>query len=202
MRYTYILLPMLILSFFAAAAQKKTHTVDELKKLGRDSLIKMAIAKLDDSTFQAQYYDRVTVKANKTSVEVEFELSVRFKNGKKCFYDAVTVGILNGTTGKGASGDCDKISYYKPTSSMTKKIAFVFDAINKSDEIGHLPGNKIPNDATMTIEENLTCYYIEFSDYSTFSHYKIDKITGKIFDAGHKHYARSGHEKSEWEIIK
>jgi len=201
MRTNLFLLPILLTLSTITQAQKSKPTVEEFKKLGRDSLIKMAIAKINDSTFHAKYYDRVTVKANATTVQVEFELSIRLRSGKNCFYDNVSVGLLNGTTGTGVSGDCDKVTYYKPTSSSQKKIDFVFASINKSDEIGHLPGNKIPEGATMTIDEHSSYYYVEFSDESTFSHYKIDKSSGKISEAGHKEYARPEKDPDNWEII-
>ena len=55
----------------------------------------------------------------------------------------------------------------------------------------------------MTINEHLTYYYVENSSWSTYSHYKVDKLTGKISEAGHKHYARNGEEeKEDYEVIK
>lgn len=202
MRNTIFILSLLLTGLNSVEAQQTKPTVGELVTLGRDSLIKMAIKKLNDTTFHASSYDRITVKSNATSVEVVFGLSITFKNKKTCFYDQVYVGLLNGNDGKSIAGDCKNPIFYKRSKSEQKKIDFVFDAINKSDEIGHLPGNKIPYGSTMTIEENGSYYYIEFSDDYMFSHYKIDKSSGKISEAGHKEYDRSGLEKDEWLIIK
>jgi hypothetical protein len=195
--FAILLLPAMSFS------QKKRMSVDELKKLGRDSLIKMAVKEINDSTFHPEHYDRIVVKANDTQVWVSFSLSVVLKTKKPCYYDAVGVDLANGTVSRSHSNnDCDEAGHYKPTKSIQKKIDFVFNAINKSDEVGDLPGNKVPYGTTMDISEHPTYYYVEVSSYSTFSHYKVDKITGKIYDAGHKHYARDFMEEEKWEIIK
>jgi hypothetical protein len=195
---TLLFLP--ILFTLNASAQKPTHTVEELKKLGRDSLIKMAIREINDTAFHAQYYDVVEVRANKTSVEVDFSLSIRFHSGKKCFYEHVYVGLLNGPTGKSSSGECDEMDYYKPSKKLQKKIDFVFSSINKSSEVGPIPNNTLPAGTKMDITEYTGYYYVEVSDDITYSHYKVDRNTGKISEAGSKEYAGSP-DTDKWEII-
>jgi hypothetical protein len=196
---------LLLMSLFTGgilSAQKKTMSAEELKKLGRDSLIKMAVHTVKDTAFHASYYQDVTVKANKEHVRVIFSNPVRLKMKKYCYYDAVEVDLSNGTVSRSLTGECDApiIAFYKPTPEMNKKIAFVFDAINKSDEIGHVPDNKLPAGTIMDIIDNKNYYLVEVSDEDTFSTYKVDKTTGKISEANHKHYAKEG-PPSEWEII-
>lgn len=176
--------------------------IDSLKKLGRDSLIKLAAAKEKEDGFDASGYDRVEVKAYKDRLVVDFSLSVTLKDGS-CFYDHVSIALVGSGSGSGIEGGCDKPKYHTYTSKRKKKIQFVFDAINKSDEIGHLKDNKVSPGSHMTISEHLTYYYVEHSSWSTYSHYKVDKLTGKISEAGHKHYARGDdEEKQDHEVIK
>ena len=189
------------LSCLGSFAQKQAK-VDSLKKLGRDALIKLAVKEIGDPAFDPKAYDRVVVKADSISVIVEFSLSIRFMSGKSCYYDQVYVSLIGGGSGKSMSGDCSKPKFYKPTASQKKKIDFVFTAINKDNDIGDVPDKKLSDGESMEITEYLTYYYIEFKDWSTFSHYKIDKVTGKIYDAGHKHYAHYNDEKERYEIIK
>lgn len=173
--------------------------IDSLKKLGRDSLVRLAIKKLNNPDFDPTGYDRIIVKAYKDKLIVEFRLSITLK--ASCFYDAVYVSLAGEGGGASIQGDCDEPKYHKYTKSERKKIQFVFDSINKSDEIGHIKDNKLANDDHMNITEKLTYYHIDVSDWSTHSEYKIDKISGKIYDAHHKHYARSHNEKPEYEVI-
>lgn len=191
-----------------STAQKDQETlkfkIDSLKKLGRDSLIKLAVIKQnhDEKGLEATDYDRIVVKAYKDKLAVDFSLSVTLKDGS-CFYDHVSVGLVGGGSGSGIEGDCDKPSYHKFSKKRKSKIRFVFDAINKSDEIGHLKDDRISEGSHMTITEKLTYYDVENSSWSTYSHYKVDKLTGKISEASHKHYARnSEEEKEDYDVIK
>jgi hypothetical protein len=175
--------------------------VDSLKKLGRDALIKLAAEKQSAEGFDPKGYDRVLVKAFEDKLIVEFGLSVKLIDGA-CYYDQVWVALAGSGSGGGIQGDCDKPKYHAFTEKEKKKVRFVFDAINKSDEVGHLKDNKIPADSHMTITEKMTHYYVEMSDWSTYSHYEVNKLTGKISNANHKHYAHSDNEKDDFEIVK
>ena len=179
-----------------------TEKIDSLKKLGRDSLIKLAVKKINEPGFDAKAYDRITVKANVASLAVDFELSVRFYSSGMCYYDKVFVSLAgNGSSGESIQGDCNNPKFYKLNQEQKKKVEFVFNSINKSDEIGHTKNNQMPKGTTMEITEKLTHYYVEVSSWSTYSHYKVDKISGKISEANHKHYARSGDEKPDYEEV-
>ncbi len=200
MRTTIYIFILCLLSTFYFSQNKEK--IDELTKLGRDSLIKRAVLKLNEPGFDPKNYDRIDVKYNDKSLIVEFELSIRLAGNKSCFYDRVFVALIGSGSGKSIQGDCDEPKFYVPTKSDQKKIDFVFDAINKDNEIGDVKSRKMPAGQKMDITEHLTYYYIEVSDWSTYSHYKIDKITGNISEANHKHYARDGEEKDEYNYIK
>jgi len=67
-----------ILSFFLFyhfCSAQNLAKIDSLKKLGRDSLIKLAIKKVNDPAFDPKAYDRIIVKADSSKLVVEFELS-------------------------------------------------------------------------------------------------------------------------------
>ncbi len=195
-----------IISFFfishLALAQDKVK-VDSLKKLGRDALIKLAVKEINDPGFDISAYDRIVVKADSTKILVCFDISVLFKSKKACFYNSVDVALNGSGTMKSSQGSCKETKYYKVSPAMKKKIDFVFQSINKENEIGDIPDRKMIEGATMEITENADHYYIEVSDWSTYSHYKIQKESGKIYEAGHKHYDRREEEpESRYEIIK
>jgi hypothetical protein len=192
---------LIFLASLSHMAQSKDSKVDSLKKLGRDALIQLAVKQINDPAFARENYDRVVVKASKVSVVVEFDLSVIFSNKKSCYYDKITVSLVGGGGGRSIKGDCDEPSYYNLSRSEKDKIDFVFKSINASDDIGHIPGNKLGSDTTMEISEHSTYFYVEVSSWSTYSHYKINRASGKISEAGHKHYDRSEETVDEFEII-
>jgi hypothetical protein len=187
--------------FFSICCFSQSDKIEELKKLGRDSLIKLAVVKLNEPGFDPKNYDRIDVKYDDKSLIVDFKLSVKLAGNSSCFYDVVYVALIGQGSGKSIQGFCDEPKFHKWTKAEQKKIDFVFDAINKDNEIGDVKDRKMPHGQTMEITEKLTYYYIEVSDWSTYSHYKIDKVTGKISEANHKHYARSGDEKEEYKYI-
>lgn len=200
MKLTCLIVFLSLKVFMANATDPK---IDSLKKLGRDALIELAVKKIENPEFDPQQYDRITVKANKQSLVVEFALSVVLKNKQLCYYEQVWVGLAGEqVSGGSVQGDCDETPYYKRTKEIVEKINAVFEAVNKSTEIGHVPDNQLPEGTTMEITEHATHYLVETSSWSTFSYFKVDKLTGNISDAGHKHYARDSDEEDEWEIIK
>ncbi len=181
--------------------EKLKTKIDSLKKLGRDSLIKLAVIANGDPDFKAEGYDRIVVKVFPDKLIVEFSLSVVIFNG--CYYEHVSVALVGNGTSRGGDGYCNELKYHTFTAKEKKKIQFVFDAVNKSDEIGDIKDNKISPGNTMKITEKTLYYYVEVNSRSTYSHYKVDKLTGKISDANHKHYARSHPDEDEkYEVIK
>ncbi|MDP2387875.1 MAG: hypothetical protein Q8M29_15990 [Bacteroidota bacterium] len=200
MRALFVFFFVSLLAQFSFAQNKAK--VDSLKKLGRDSLIKLAIKKLNEQDFDPAAYDRIIVKADSSELVVDFDLPVKFKGGKKCYYDAISVALVGSGNGMSITGFCDEPKFYKPSAKQKRKIDFIFESINKKNEIGDIPDKKLRNDEDMEITEKVGYYYVEFRSWSTFSHYKIQKGTGKIYDAGHKHYARSREDKPRYEIIK
>jgi hypothetical protein len=186
---------------YSHMAQSTDPKIDSLKKLGREALINLAIKKVNEPAFIPDNYDRITVKASKTSLLVDFEPSILFTAKKSCYFDKITVALAGNGSGRSIKGDCEEPSYYNPSQSEKDKIDFVFRSINASDEIGHIPGNKLVSGTIMSISEHSTYFYVEVSDWSTYSHYKVNRASGKISEANHKHYDRSSEPADEFEII-
>lgn len=164
--------------------------IDSLKQLGRDSLIKLGIKKINDKTFEPKYYNRIIVKADTTKLIVDFEISLRLKTKGLCYYDLLSVSFVGSGAYKSIIGNCDEAKYYKPSAKHLKKIDFVFNSINKKNEIGDIPNKKLDDNTVMEITELLTYYHIEVSDGNTMSRYKIDRNSGRIFDVIHRHHKK------------
>lgn len=196
-----LLLILLTISLNCFLVGQNKAKIDSLKQLGRDSLIKLAVKKIADPTFNPKNYDRIIVKADSNKLWVEFELSIRFKSNSSCYYDAINVSLVGSGTSKSITGFCDNPKYYKPSSKQLKKIDFIFNSINKKNEIGDIPNKKLADDTVMEITEMMTYYHVEVSDGNTMSRYKIDKNSGKIFDATHKHYMKDRDDPPPIEII-
>lgn len=194
-----VFLFLFILQTFNCLPQSK---VDSLRKLGRQALIDLAVKKINDPKFETSAYDRIEVKFSGEQLLVEFGLSLIFSDNTSCFYDGIVIALAGSGTSRSIEGNCDHPSYYNLSKNEKKKIDFVFDAINKENEIGDIKDKKIPEGTVMKITEKLTHYYVEVSSYSTYSHYKIEKISGKISDAAHKHYAVQNEEKDTFERIR
>ena len=191
---SFLLMPQLMFT------QNKAK-IDSLKKLGRDSLIKLAVKEINDPGFDLSAYDRIIVKADTSDLMVCFDASVLFIGKKACFYQSFYISLVGSGSTRMVKGDCNEPKYYKVTDKMKKKIDFVFDSINKENEIGDIPNNKLDYGENMEITERGDHYYVEVSGWSTFSHYKIKKGSGDIYDAGHKHYDHSWDQPEKYEII-
>lgn len=200
--YRFALIAILLFGPKIIFTQIKAQQIDSLSKLGKDSLVKLALKKINDPAFNPNDYKNVRVIVRKENISVNFKNNVLLVKSNSCFYSHVSVDLLGGGVSKSIEGDCDNPTYYKLTKKDEEKIDFVFNCINKSNEVGDIPEKKLPGNTTMVITEKLGYYAIEVSNYSTMSRYKINKQTGKIYDAMHKHYAQRDDETEEIEITK
>ncbi|NUM82279.1 hypothetical protein HUU42_15900 [bacterium] len=186
-------------------AQSEKMTLDEMKALGRDSLIAIAASRAQSSypDFKTDLFDRIRVKVSRGSLWVIFEQVIRFVPRKSAFIYDMSVNLTENSIGTGPIEndrelkDFEDYQFFKPTKESRKAIEFVLNAINKDNEIGDIPEGKLPDDTQMTVIEKSDHYAIEVDSYSTVSHYKIKKGSGKIYDASHKHYARDWDDKDE-----
>lgn len=201
MKNSMLLTLMLLVS--GSAVGQSTGDVEELKALGRDSLISRAVGLLQrsDAEFDPSQYDRIRVIVDEDDIIVRFEHSIAFYGRKTAYRYNATVNIRTGSTGSSIVSnpndydeDAEEYRFFRWDDKSRKAVRFVLDAINRQNEIGDIPEGKLPKDTRMTIREESGYYQIEVDSWSTHSYYKIKKSSGKIYDAGHKHYARDGDE--------
>jgi hypothetical protein len=176
--------------FFAQFAM--TQSVSKLRKLPKDTLVEMAIKKIRNPSFDAKDFTSIEVWAEDDDVSVKFDHAIKFVPMKGQFYYRVSVDLIGGSVNRqrlGKGPDDEEVQFYKPK-NFEEETKFIFNSINDSNgEIGKTPEGQLP-DGTMVIMEHLTYYDITVDSYSTHSYYKIRKVTGQVYDAGHKHYAR------------
>jgi hypothetical protein len=170
------------------------QSATELIKLSKDSLINMAIKKISEPTFDVADFDQIEVWMDGEDLTVDFQHAIEFIPQKGQFYYGLSLNLISGSPAmyiKGKGPWEEDVTFYKP-SRYKDDIKFIIDAINNSDgEIGKIPEGQMP-DGTMTIQEQAGYYDIKVDSESTHSYYKIKKGSGKVYDAGHKHYADFG----------
>ncbi len=192
----------LLLFMMALHLTTMAQSAKELSKLPKEKLIEMAAAKIDEPSFRASDFTQIEVWLEDKELTVEFNHVIRFIPKRGQYYYSVSVDLVSGSSGRSIKGDGpddEDIQFYDPK-KFQDQIKFVFDAINNSNgEIGKIPEGKMP-DGTMEIKEEAGYYDISVDSHSTHSYYKIKKSTGKIYDAGHKHYARDGSESKRKQI--
>ena len=195
LKITSILLLLLVSTVSCAQNKKMKTEVDKIKELGKDSIIQLALdithAKIDVTSFE-----KILVSANHEDVYVSFINSVKYIPLNKEFTTDVTVSILGKTTSYNAIANPsnfhskDERKYYNPNRKENKKvIQFVFDAINKSKEIGNTNSEDL-EELNMTIKEKDTYYAVLVINESQESNYKVKKETGEIYDATHAHLSK------------
>ncbi len=191
----------------AAVWAQEVDAIARWKSLGRDSLIALATVKLQRSysTFDPREFDRVIVEVTRKDVRVQFTHSIRYIARKTAMKYEAYVYFVSGTSGSSIESnpqdygeEFEDYAFFKWKESDRKAVKFVIDAINLDDEVGNIPGGILPRGTQMVIREESGYYDVTVDSYSTHSFYKVKKGSGKIYDAGHKHYARDRDEVREF----
>ncbi len=147
-----------------------------------------------DAKIDINAFDRIMVKANTTRIMVEFSNPVKFiPFNSSHFYD-VEVDIIGGGISYSIfsnPSDLESGSLTDPFYFMTKEaeqhIQFVIDALNGENVQEDRKTFGQYMDGYLIIRDKEGHYQIErTSDYQE-SWYKIDKMSGEIYDAGHCH---------------
>lgn len=190
-----LIIQLLLISLVSCAQNQKMKTeVEKIKDLGKDSIIQLAMD-ITSFRFEKSNFEKITISANHEDVYVSFINPVIYIPLNKEFTTGLSVSILGRTTSYNAiSNPSDFHSkgeriYYNPNDKGNRKaIQFVFDAINKSKEVGNsLDSNTkgSPEEIIMTIKEKDTYYAILDASGTQESNYKIKKETGEIYDIVH-----------------
>jgi hypothetical protein len=191
-RLAQLLLPILSSSIIMA------QSAEELSKLPKEKLIALAVSKIKEPSFRLADFTEIEIWLEDNELTVDFGHVIRFIPKRGQYYYSVSVDLISGSAGRSIQGrgpDDADLTFYDP-GKYQDEIKFVFDAINNSDgEIGKIPEGQLP-DGHMTIQEETGFYEVEVDSYSTHSYYKVKKGSGKIYDAGHKHYYREDETES------
>ena len=173
-----------ILSFSQTYAQSKTP--EEFKKLGRDSIIKLAMNFMDNKIEPANYDIRVL--ANKTNVVVSFYIPVKYvPYNSEYFYDAV-VDMTNefisyDNYSNPREYQNNQVSFYKPNKEDQKNIEFIINAISENGTKGGIPPIDLTNFKDhLIIRETPKHFDIVFVSETYDLTYKINRKSGKISD--------------------
>jgi hypothetical protein len=174
--------------------------IDEIKKLGRDAIINLAVEKLNQqfteagvSDFNPANFDRIKVKINENSVSVSFGMVYRYIPLDSAFYYGVFINLTENLISYDLlanpkdNNHPGKPKFFTPTLESDKAIFFILDASNKSFEVDPIIDGQLPDDTTITIYETPDHYDIEVNSEYVVSNFKINKISGEIYDATHEH---------------
>ena len=205
MRYLFIFFFLLI---FAPAYSQKNMTAKKYKKLGRDSLLKIAtdyIRKNLDTCFNPADYKVQRVTKREDMLYVSFIMPIQFVPAKGSYTYNVSVTLpdfsmsysLLSCNGESSTDP----HFFKHTEETRKAVDFIFASINNSNEVGHVKEEEWPSNSVMVIKDMGAYYDIEVDDDYIHSYYKIKKDSGEIYDAGHKHYAIDPDDRKKIEII-
>lgn len=163
--------------------------VDNLINLGKDSIIQIALG-LVDKDMKIKNFSKIMVLTNGSLVYVSFMNPIKYLPMGSVFYSDVDVNILDKTINYNLTSNTQletnsKIPFYTESPESQLHIQFVIDAINKSGEIGSVDIETFEDN--MTIREHENHYEILVVSESTESSYKIEKKSGRIYDAFHAH---------------
>ncbi len=185
-----ILLLLLVSTVSCAQNQKMKTEVDKIKELGKDSIIQLAMD-ITSFRFEKSNFEKITITANHEDVYVSFNNPVKYIPLYMDYLTDLHVSIVNKTINyniianpiDGVSTASAQPRFYIPNK---KAIQFVFDAINKSKEIGNASSDSEGfEELNMTIKEKETYYDVSDASGTQESNYKVKKETGEIYDVVH-----------------
>lgn len=169
---------------------KMTKEVEQITKLGKDAIVQMAL-ELIDKEVSLDNFARNYVLTDGKEIFVSLRNPIKYLPIASVFYFDIVVHLL----GKQVSYDPmsnpynsyeqEEIPFYTQTEEAEKNIQFVVESINKSKEVGSFDIENFED--TMIIKETEKYYDITIVSAFQESMYKIEKESGRIYDATHAH---------------
>lgn len=180
----YILL-FLFHGFILSQDNLQNKNVEELKEMGKDSLIKLALSYMDNSIDASQY--NIRVLSNDTEVIVSFRIPLKYiPYNSEYFYDAsVDIGndfISYANYSNPEDYQTNTVAFYTPTREHKQNIKFIVNAINKSKNENIVPVNLSDLKDDLIIREKPDYYDVEYVSDNFDQTYKINKVSGKIYE--------------------
>lgn len=179
--------------------------VEDIVQLGKDSIVQLAMKSMDNKV-GIQNFSKINVTTNGKDVFVSLRNPIKYLPIETAFYFDVEIRILEKTASYGpvfngiVDYEKDTIPFYKQTAETNKNIKFVIESINKSAEVGSIDIANFEDD--MTIREHENYYDILIVSAFQESSYKVEKTSGKIFDAEHAHLSPSPFENQSKDVWK
>ena len=168
---------------------KMNKEVEDLIQQGKDSIVQLAL-KLIDGKVTVDYFTEIVVRASSKEVYVSFLTPIKYLPLNSAYnFDVEVLLIEKGTSyhnysnPKGYNEDMMDLPFYKETEDGKKNIQFVIEAIKK-----RAPFDVSKFEDSMIIRDDTDFYDINVESDYYHSWYKIEKLTGKIFDEGHAHF--------------
>lgn len=168
--------------------ESQAQTLAELVKLPKDTLVRMAMAKLEKDADWFADFDRVAIWSYPTinRLNVEFERRVNFIGAEGKYINAVYVDLVSGSSGSMSGGldieEHDQRKYYVYTKAQKKQIEFVLKALRKHEGFGKMLSSDLEN-GNISIREQKGYYDVHIEPSQAEYHdLKVSKRSGKISD--------------------
>lgn len=160
--------------------------VEQIKELGRDSIIQMAVKLLDREVDINNLM--VRIYAGKTDINVRLITPIRYVplNSRACYEAGVMIrqqlvsyNVFANPENYDAGNEV--VAFYTPTEEDRKNLQFIVEAIKKNKGLDI----NIINDESITIFENRDHYQVSLISTHQESYYKVRKVSGEIYDEEH-----------------
>lgn len=163
----------------------QNKNVEELKQMGKDSLINLALSYMDNSIDISQY--NIRVLASESEIIVSFRIPLKYiPYNSEYFYDAsVDIGndfISYANYSNPEDYQSNTVAFYTPTREHKENIKFIVNAINKRENKNIVPVNLSDLKDDLIIREKPDHYNVEYVSDNFDQAYKINKVSGKIYD--------------------
>jgi len=179
--------------------------VEEIVQLGKDSIVQLALKSMDNNV-GIQNFSKINVTTNGKDVFVSLRNPIKYLPIETGFYFDVEISVIEKTVSYGPvvngimDSKKDAIPFYSKTTEINQHIQFVIESINRSAAVGSIDIANFEDDMTIREHEN----YYDIIVVSAFqeSSYKVEKTSGKIFDAEHAHLSPSPFENQNKDVRK
>lgn len=168
-------------------------TVEEIKRLGKDAIIKRAFEKIEKGNIDIGAFDRINIIESEDEVWVNFDMAFKYVPLESAYFYSAGVGLAEGYTvisplsNPLENKNIRATAFFESTKESKNAILFILDAINKDEETRAIPKGILPEDTDMRIFEKQDHYEIEVHSPTMISFYKIKKNTGEVYDGEHEH---------------
>ncbi len=179
--------------------------VEEIVQLGKDSIVQLALKSMDNNV-GIQNFSKINVTTNGKDVFVSLRNPIKYLPIETGFYFDVEISVIEKTVSYSPvvngimDSKKDAIPFYSKTTEINQHIQFVIESINGSAAVGSIDIANFEDDMTIREHEN----YYDIIVVSAFqeSSYKVEKTSGKIFDAEHAHLSPSPFENQNKDVRK